>query len=130
MKVPKVGFVSLGCAKATVDSERILTQLKAEGYGFSERYEQADVLVVNTCGFIESAVDESLEVIADALGANGRVIVTGCLGAKTELLKRNSRTCWQSPGLRIAKPSWQQCMLKCRPGMSRFITCCPLVASN
>ena len=87
MKVPKVGFVSLGCAKATVDSERILTQLKAEGYGFSERYEQADVVVVNTCGFIESAVDESLEVIADALGANGRVIVTGCLGAKTELLK-------------------------------------------
>ena len=87
MTVPKVGFVSLGCAKATVDSERILTQLKAEGYGFSERYEQADVVVVNTCGFIESAVDESLEVIADALGANGRVIVTGCLGAKTELLK-------------------------------------------
>jgi ribosomal protein S12 methylthiotransferase len=75
MNAPTVGFVSLGCAKATVDSERILTQLKAEGYGFSANYEHADLVVVNTCGFIESAVDESLDVISQALGANGRVIV-------------------------------------------------------
>ena len=88
MNTPTVGFVSLGCAKATVDSERILTQLKAEGYGFSANYEHADLVVVNTCGFIESAVDESLDVISQALGANGRVIVTGCLGVKADLLKK------------------------------------------
>lgn len=88
MNAPTVGFVSLGCAKATVDSERILTQLKAEGYGFSANYEHADLVVVNTCGFIESAVDESLDVISQALGANGRVIVTGCLGVKAGLLKK------------------------------------------
>jgi len=82
-----VGFVSLGCAKATVDSERILTQLRAEGYGFSETYDNADVVVVNTCGFIDAAVEESLATIDEAMRANGRVIVTGCLGARVEMLK-------------------------------------------
>jgi ribosomal protein S12 methylthiotransferase len=79
---PAVGFVSLGCPKALVDSEQILTQLRAEGYAVSPTYEGADLVVVNTCGFIDSAVAESLDAIGEALAANGRVIVTGCLGAK------------------------------------------------
>ena len=77
-----MGFVSLGCPKALVDSEQILTQLKAEGYAIAPSYEGADLVVVNTCGFIDAAVEESLEAIGEALAANGRVIVTGCLGAK------------------------------------------------
>ncbi len=80
MKTPKVGFVSLGCPKALVDSERILTQLKTEGYDVASDYAGADLVVVNTCGFIESAVQESLDAIGEAMSANGRVIVTGCLG--------------------------------------------------
>lgn len=80
MKSPKVGFVSLGCPKALVDSERILTQLKTEGYDVASDYDGADLVVVNTCGFIESAVQESLDAIGEAMNANGRVIVTGCLG--------------------------------------------------
>jgi ribosomal protein S12 methylthiotransferase len=89
---PKVGFVSLGCPKALVDSERILTQLRAEGYEVAPTYEAADVVVVNTCGFIDAAVDESLEAIGEALEQNGRVIVTGCLGARPErILARHPR---------------------------------------
>src|SRR6185436_12563 len=80
-RTPKVGFVSLGCPKALVDSERILTQLRAEGYEVSPTYDAADVVVVNTCGFIDAAVDESLDAIGEALEQNGKVIVTGCLGA-------------------------------------------------
>ncbi|MGA1697058.1 MAG: 30S ribosomal protein S12 methylthiotransferase RimO, partial [Arenicellales bacterium] len=80
MSIARIGFVSLGCAKATVDSERILSELRAYGYAFCESYEQADLVIVNTCGFIESAVEESLTVISDAMDANGQVIVTGCLG--------------------------------------------------
>ena len=80
MKSPKVGFVSLGCPKALVDSERILTQLKTEGYDVASDYDGADLVVVNTCGFIESGVQESLDAIGEAMSANGRVIVTGCLG--------------------------------------------------
>ncbi len=84
---PKVGFVSLGCPKATVDSERILTQLRAEGYLTVPRYADADLVIVNTCGFIDAAVDESLEAIGEALRENGRVIVTGCLGARAALVR-------------------------------------------
>ncbi len=80
MKSPKVGFVSLGCPKALVDSERILTQLKVEGYEVAADYAGADLVVVNTCGFIESAVQESLDAIGEAISENGKVIVTGCLG--------------------------------------------------
>ena len=87
MSRPTVGFVSLGCAKATVDSERILTQLRAEGYAFSQTYTDADVVVVNTCGFINAAVEESLATIDEALSTNGQVIVTGCLGTRAEMLK-------------------------------------------
>lgn len=81
---PKVGFISLGCPKALVDSEQILTQLRAEGYEISSSYELADLVVVNTCGFIDSAVTESLDAIGEALAENGKVIVTGCLGAKED----------------------------------------------
>src|SRR6267142_2893562 len=84
---PKVGFVSLGCPKALVDSEGILTRLRAEGYAISPSYDGADLVVVNTCGFIESAVRESLDAIGEALEENGRVIVTGCLGAKGDLVR-------------------------------------------
>ncbi len=85
---PKVGFVSLGCPKALVDSERILSQLRAEGYAISPSYEAAELVVVNTCGFIDSAVEESLDAIGEALAENGRVIVTGCLGAKGDIVRR------------------------------------------
>ena len=80
---PKVGFVSLGCPKALTDSELILTQLSAEGYQTSKTFEGADLVIVNTCGFIDEAIQESLDTIAEALNENGKVIVTGCLGAKT-----------------------------------------------
>jgi len=83
-EVPKVGFVSLGCPKALVDSEQILTQLKAEGYQTAPTYDGADLVIVNTCGFIDAAVQESLDAIGEALNANGKVIVTGCLGAKKD----------------------------------------------
>jgi ribosomal protein S12 methylthiotransferase len=84
---PKVGFVSLGCPKALVDSERILTQLKGEGYEIVPSYAAADVVVVNTCGFIDAAVQESLDAIGEALAQNGRVIVTGCLGKRADLIR-------------------------------------------
>ncbi len=83
---PKVGFVSLGCPKALVDSEQILTQLRAEGYDISPSYESADLVVINTCGFIDAAVEESLDAIGEALAENGKVIVTGCLGARPEVI--------------------------------------------
>ena len=86
--IPKVGFVSLGCPNATVDSEHILTRLRAEGYLISASYQDADLVVVNTCGFIESAVVESLDAIGEALTKNGKVIVTGCLGAKGDVVKQ------------------------------------------
>jgi ribosomal protein S12 methylthiotransferase len=90
MSNPTVGFVSLGCPKALVDSERILTQLKLEGYDVVPTYEAADVVVVNTCGFIDSAKQESLDAISEAMNANGRVIVTGCMGngADAERIKQ------------------------------------------
>ena len=79
---PRVGFVSLGCPKALVDSERIVTELRAEGYLISSTYKDSDLVIVNTCGFIDAAVQESLEAISEALNENGKVIVTGCLGGK------------------------------------------------
>lgn len=84
--IPKVGFVSLGCPKALVDSEQILTRLRAEGYAISPSYDDADLVVVNTCGFIDAAVAESLDAIGEALAENGKVIVTGCLGAKADVV--------------------------------------------
>ncbi len=84
---PKVGMVSLGCPKALVDSERILTKLRSDGYGLSPDYAGADVVLVNTCGFLDSAKEESLEAIGEALAENGRVIVTGCLGQEAEMIR-------------------------------------------
>jgi ribosomal protein S12 methylthiotransferase len=86
-KNPKVGFVSLGCPKALVDSERILTQLRIEGYDIVPSYGAADVVVVNTCGFIDAAVQESLDAIGEALAENGKVIVTGCLGKRADVIR-------------------------------------------
>lgn len=83
---PRVGFVSLGCAKALVDSERILTRLRAEGYTLAPDYAGSDLVIVNTCGFLDSAREESLSAIGDALNENGKVIVTGCLGAEPEVI--------------------------------------------
>ena len=84
---PKIGFVSLGCPKNLVDSERILTELRTEGYDVVPTYDNADMVIVNTCGFIDSAVQESLEAIGEALKENGKVIVTGCLGAKEDQIR-------------------------------------------
>ncbi|MFZ4807022.1 MAG: 30S ribosomal protein S12 methylthiotransferase RimO [Hyphomicrobiaceae bacterium] len=87
-RAPKVGFVSLGCPKALVDSERIITKLRAEGYQIAPDYDGADVVVVNTCGFLNSAKEESLAAIGEAIAENGRVIVTGCLGVEKDLITR------------------------------------------
>lgn len=87
MKAPQVGFVSLGCPKALVDSERIITKLRSEGYEISANYDDADLVVVNTCGFIDSAVEESLESIGEAIAHNGKVIVTGCLGSRDNTIR-------------------------------------------
>ena len=84
---PKVGMVSLGCPKALVDSERILTKLRSDGYGLSPDYEGADVVLVNTCGFLDSAKEESLEAIGEAIAENGRVIVTGCMGNEADIIR-------------------------------------------
>ena len=90
MSNPRVGFISLGCPKALVDSEQILTKLRAEGYHISPNYKDSDLVIVNTCGFIDAAVEESLDSIGEALAENGRVIVTGCLGARQdEILARH-----------------------------------------
>ncbi len=84
---PKVGFVSLGCAKALVDSERIITRLRIEGYDIAPSYDGADVVVVNTCGFLDSAKAESLDAIGEAMAENGRVIVTGCFGVEDKRIR-------------------------------------------
>ncbi|MGH8477900.1 MAG: 30S ribosomal protein S12 methylthiotransferase RimO, partial [Methylococcales bacterium] len=90
MNHPRVGFISLGCPKALVDSEKILTRLRADGYEIAPGYADADLVVVNTCGFIDAAVEESLASIGEALAENGKVIVTGCLGArKAEIQARH-----------------------------------------
>ena len=83
-KIPVVGFVSLGCPKALVDTERIVTELRARGYRIGTSYHDADIVIVNTCGFVNEAVRESLDAITEALAENGRVIVCGCLGGRKE----------------------------------------------
>ena len=98
---PKVGFVSLGCPKALVDSERILTQLSIEGYEITPHYHDAGVVIVNTCGFIDSAKAESLEAIGEAIAENGSVLVTGCIGERGGC-PANSRT--SSQGARRIGP--------------------------
>ena len=84
---PRVGLVSLGCPKALVDSERIMTKLRADGYDMSPDYAGADVVLVNTCGFLDSAKEESLEAIGEAIAENGRVVVTGCMGKEADVIR-------------------------------------------
>src|ERR687893_1467745 len=84
---PKVSFVSLGCPKALVDSERIITRLRAEGYELTKKHDGADLVIVNTCGFLDSAKAESLDAIGHAMAENGKVIVTGCMGAEPEQIR-------------------------------------------
>ena len=104
---PKIGFVSLGCPKNLVDSERILTELRTEGYDVVPSYDDADMVIVNTCGFIDSAVQESLEAIGEALNENGKVIVTGCLGAKGDHESaKSTRKSRKSPGLIAMSRFW------------------------
>jgi ribosomal protein S12 methylthiotransferase len=86
-KTPSVGFVSMGCPKATVDSERIITTLRSDGYSISPTYRDADLVIINTCGFVDSAIEESLDAIGEAVDQNGKVIVTGCLGAKSKIIE-------------------------------------------
>src|SRR3546814_16558687 len=94
----KVGMVSLGCPKALVDSERILTRLRADGYAFVPDYSGADVVLVNTCGFLDSAKEESLSAIGEAIAENGRVIVTGCRGEEADELRAAHPRVRASPG--------------------------------
>jgi len=94
-RAPRVGLVSLGCPKALVDSERIVTRLRSEGYELSPDYAGADVVLVNTCGFLDSAKAESLEAIGEAIAQNGRVIVTGCLGVEEGRIRAATPACWR-----------------------------------
>src|SRR6202522_3802110 len=107
MQIPRIGFVSLGCPKALVDSERIITQLRAQGYEMSPTYSKADLVIVNTCGFIESAVEESLATIQEAFAENGKGIVTGCLGVKADMIRE------RCPGvLHISGPQSYESVVK------------------
>src|SRR4028118_1497574 len=112
---PKVSFVSLGCPKALVDSERIITQLRAQGYELTKKHDGADVVIVNTCGFLDSAKAESLSAIGEAMAENGKVIVTGCMGAEPDqirdrfpnILASTGPQAYESggsPGARAARP--------------------------
>jgi ribosomal protein S12 methylthiotransferase len=106
-----IGFVSLGCPKNLVDSERILTQLRMEGYNIVPTYNDADMVIVNTCGFIDSAVQESLGAIGEALAENGKVLVTGCLGAKKSF--RFIQMCWALLALTLMKRCCRKYMSTC-----------------
>ena len=100
---PRISFVSLGCPKALVDSERILTQLRAEGYELSRSHAGADAVIVNTCGFLDSAKAESLAAIGAAMNENGRVIVTGCMGAEPEAIRDAFPNVLASPARRRSR---------------------------
>ena len=127
---PRVGFVSLGCPKALVDSERILTQLRIRGYEISPSYEAADLVVVNTCGFIDSAIDESLEAIGEALDANGKVVVTGCLGGEPRnASSKSTPRCSPSPAPMPPSRCSRQCTNTCRARTIPSPTWCPRRAS-
>ena len=107
---PRVSFVSLGCPKALVDSERIITQLRAEGYELSRTHAGADVVIVNTCGFLDSAKAELLQAIGAALNENGKVIVTGCMGAEPKRSPNAFHKCWRSPARSNMRASSTRCI--------------------
>ena len=113
--LPKISFVSLGCPKALVDSERIITQLRAEGYDLVKSHEGADAVIVNTCGFLDSAKAESLAAIGEALARNGKVIVTGCMGAEPEQIREAvTPACSRSRVRRPTRAWWPRCTRPCR----------------
>ena len=103
---PKVGFVSLGCPKAGSDTEKILSRVKAEGYEISSNFINSDLVIVNTCGFIDSAIEESLDAIDEAMQKNGNVIVTGCLGEKRAIIEGALKIFWQLPALKHLMRLW------------------------
>ena len=105
-EAPKIGLVSLGCPKALVDSERIMTTLRAQGYAFSRDYAGADIVLVNTCGFLDSAKQESLEAIGEALAENGKVIVTGCLGVEEDLIRQDASERSRQSRVRTSTRRW------------------------
>jgi ribosomal protein S12 methylthiotransferase len=125
MSKSSVGFVSLGCPKALVDSEQILSELRAEGYGISPGYENADVVVVNTCGFIDDAIAESLDAIEEALNENGKVIVTGCLGAKDPLLMERFPTLLAVTGPHAKREVMQAIHQVCPPAHDPYLDLLP-----
>jgi len=126
---PTIGMVSLGCPKALVDSERILTRLRAEGYAISPDYSGAEAVIVNTCGFLDSAKAESLEAIGEALHQNGKVIVTGCLGANPEYITGAHPKVLRSPARINMRKSWMRCMQQYHQARIPLWTFCPPLAS-
>ena len=126
MSIPKqIGLVSLGCPKALVDSEQIVTKLRAEGYVISPTYEGADLVIVNTCGFIDAAVEESLEAIGEALAENGKVIVTGCLGKREALVRENHPKVLAITGPHVADEVLQHVHAHLPPTHDPFISLVP-----
>ena len=117
---PRVGMVSLGCPKNLVDSERILSKLRADGYEMSADYAGADVVLVNTCGFLDSAKEESLEAIGEAIAENGRVIVTGCMGKEAEVIRARFPNVLAVTGAQwrqqLQQPRHYHCQQQPRPG--------------
>jgi hypothetical protein len=127
---PTIGMVSLGCPKALVDSERILTRLRAEGYAISPDYAGAEAVIVNTCGFLDSAKAESLEAIGEALHQNGKVIVTGCLGPIRSISPARIHAFWPSPARINMSRFWMPSMPPCRPRRILSWIFCPPPASR
>jgi len=117
---PKVSFVSLGCPKALVDSERIITRLRAEGYELARKHDGADLVIVNTCGFLDSAKQESLGAIGEAMAENGKVIVTGCMGAEPEQIEAAYPGCCRSRGRSSMRACWRRCTARCRRCTTRI----------
>ena len=125
-KPPRVGLVSLGCPKALVDSERIMTKLRADGYDMSPDYAGADVVLVNTCGFLDSAKEESLEAIGEAIAENGRVVVTGCMGKEADVIRDAlPATCSRSPARSNMRRSSPRSTRPRRRSPRRSSTWCP-----
>jgi ribosomal protein S12 methylthiotransferase len=127
---PKVSFVSLGCPKALVDSERIITRLRAEGYELARKHDGADLVIVNTCGFLDSAKQESLGAIGEAMAENGKVIVTGCMGAEPEQIEKAYPNVLRSPGRSNMKACSTPCTAHCRRCTIRTSTSCRRKASS
>ncbi len=127
---PKVSFVSLGCPKALVDSERIITRLRAEGYELARKHDGADLVIVNTCGFLDSAKQESLGAIGEAMAENGKVIVTGCMGAEPEQIEKAYPNVLSITGRSNMRASWMPCTARYRRCITLISIWCRRRASN